>query len=119
MLYRDVDVVLRVSSWRTTLGELGCFVINLHKIIFWSYVFNFNLDPGGGFKSLNNPYWLYGIFIGGVGWGFGAILLLLGQKLSDPVTPTICAAMMPIFGAIVELFLIKEKLILILFWGLF
>ena len=41
------------------------------------------------------------IIIGFIGWGLGANFLLIGQKLSDPVTTAICAAMMPIFGAIV------------------
>ena len=43
------------------------------------------------------------IIIGFIGWGLGGNLLIIGQKLSDPVTTAICAAMMPIFGAIVEL----------------
>ena len=52
-----------------------------------------------GLKTLNNPYWLYGLIIGGIGWGFGAVLLLLGQKFSDAVTPTICAsALLDMYG---------------------
>ena len=56
--------------------------------------------------------------IGFIGWGLGAILLLLGQKLSDPVTPTICAAMMPIFGAIVEVIFDNRKMKLNLIIGI-
>ena len=58
-----------------------------------------------------------GLRIGFLGWGLGAILLLIGQKLSDPVTPTICAAMMPIFGTIIEVIFDKRKLKLNLIIG--
>ena len=50
------------------------------------------------------------IIIGFIGWGLGANFLLIGQKLSDPVTTAICAAMMPIFGAIVELIYDRRKM---------
>ena len=36
--------------------------------------------------------------------------IFIGQKLSDPVTTAICAAMMPIFGAIVELVYDRRKM---------
>ena len=52
----------------------------------------------------------HGLKIGGVGFGIGAILLLVGQKISDPWTPTIAAAMMPIAGAAVEVVLDKRVL---------
>jgi len=58
-----------------------------------------------------------GLRIGFLGWGLGAILLLIGQKLSGPVTPTICAAMMPIFGTIIEVIFDKRKLKLNLIIG--
>ena len=50
------------------------------------------------------------MIIGFIGWGLGANFLLIGQKLSDPVTTAICAAMMPIFGAIVELIYDRRKM---------
>ena len=46
--------------------------------------------------------------VGGIGFGFGAILLLVSQKMSDPVTPAIVAAMMPIAGAAIEVVLDKR-----------
>ena len=58
-----------------------------------------------------------GLRIGFIGWGLGAILLLIGQKLSGPVTPSICAAMMPIFGTIIEVIFDKRKLKLNLIIG--
>ena len=63
-----------------------------------------------GIENIKSAPWFHGIKIGGVGFGVGAILLLVGQKLSDPVTPAIAAAMMPIAGAAVELVLEKRVL---------
>ena len=55
-----------------------------------------------GFQNIKSAPWLHGLKIGGIGFGVGGILLLVGQKMSDPVTPAIAAAMMPIAGATVE-----------------
>ena len=63
-----------------------------------------------GFANLKSAPWFHGLKIGGTGFGFGAILLLVGQKMSDPVTPAIAAAMMPIAGAAVEVVLDKRVL---------
>jgi len=62
--------------------------------------------------------WGRGVSVGGIGFGFGAILLLVGQKMSDPVTPAIVAAMMPIAGAAIEVVLDKRKLRLQLLGGI-
>jgi drug/metabolite transporter (DMT)-like permease len=62
--------------------------------------------------------WGRGLTVGGIGFGFGAILLLVGQKMSDPVTPAIVAAMMPIAGASIEVVLDKRKLHLQLLGGI-
>ena len=59
-----------------------------------------------------------GLTVGGIGFGFGAILLLVSQKMSDPVTPAIVAAMMPIAGAAIEVVLDKRKLRLQLLGGI-
>ena len=63
-----------------------------------------------GFENIKSAPWFHGLKIGGIGFGVGAILLLLGQKMSDPVTPAIAAAMMPIAGAAVEVVLAKRVL---------
>ena len=63
-----------------------------------------------GFENIKSAPWLHGLKIGGIGFGIGAILLLVGQKMSDPVTPAIAAAMMPIAGAAVEVVLEKRVL---------
>jgi len=62
--------------------------------------------------------WRLGLTVGGIGFGFGSLLLLVGQKMSDPVTPAIVAAMMPIAGASIELVLDKRKLHLQLVGGI-
>lgn len=54
--------------------------------------------------------WIRGLTVGGVGFGLGSFLLLMGQKLSDPVTPAIAAAMMPVAGAAIEVILEKRRL---------
>ncbi len=63
-----------------------------------------------GTSAIREAPWQKAIFIGGTGFGFGAVLLLFGQKLSDPVTPAIAAAMMPISGAIIEVIMDGRKL---------
>ena len=62
--------------------------------------------------------WGRGLTVGGIGFGFGAILLLVGQKMSDPVTPAIVASMMPIAGASIEVVLDKRKLYFQLLGGI-
>ena len=62
--------------------------------------------------------WGRGLTVGGIGFGFGAILLLVGQKMSDPVTPAIVASMMPIASASIEVVLDKRKLYLQLLGGI-
>ena len=101
-----------LESW----GTLSLVFIRLLLGVSILYITWISME---GLKTLNNPYWLYGLIIGGIGWGFGAVLLLLGQKFSDAVTPTICAAMMPIFGAILEIIFDKRKIKINLIIGIF
>jgi len=55
-----------------------------------------------GWSSVLKAPWWRGFGVGGIGFGLGAVLLLAGQRMSDPVTPAIAAAMMPIAGAGLE-----------------
>lgn len=55
-----------------------------------------------GPQALLRARWGRGTLVGGIGFGGGAYLLLLGQDLSDPVTVTVVAAGMPVIAAIVE-----------------
>lgn len=63
-----------------------------------------------GRAKLRAAPWWPGLGVGGLGFGLGAILFLLGQQLSDPVTPAIAASMMPIVGAALEFALDGRRL---------
>jgi len=63
-----------------------------------------------GWQQIRTAPWQRGFWIGGTAFGVGAILLLMGQKMSDPVIPAIAAAMMPIAGAVLEVTLDKRRL---------
>ena len=115
------------------LGNLGCFF----AMLMWSFTFPASevlLETWGvmalivirtmlavmtlmaiwvwidGLAKVLSAPWVRGVTVGGVGFGIGAVLLLVGQKMSDPVTPAIAAAMMPIAGAAVEVIFDKRRL---------
>ncbi|MEM7067323.1 MAG: DMT family transporter [Pseudomonadota bacterium] len=71
-----------------------------------------------GFTPIRNAPWKKSIAVGAAGFGLGTVLLLYGQKLSDPVTPAIAAAMMPIAGAILEVLLDGRRLRINLILGI-
>lgn len=71
-----------------------------------------------GWTQVRDAPWLKGLMVGGTGFGIGMILLLVGQAYSDPVTPAIAAAMMPIAGAALEVLLDGRKLTLKLTIGI-
>ncbi|MDH3534534.1 MAG: DMT family transporter [Gammaproteobacteria bacterium] len=54
--------------------------------------------------------WRRGINVGGLGFGIGSMMFLVGQYLSDAVTPAIAASMMPIIGALLEVALDGRRL---------
>ena len=63
-----------------------------------------------GWSAIINTEWRAPLKVGMVGFGVGAYLFLLGQKYSDAVIPAIIAAMMPIFGGLLEVFLEGRKM---------
>jgi drug/metabolite transporter (DMT)-like permease len=67
---------------------------------------------------LDRIIWKKGLIIGAIGFGFGSLLLLYGQHISNPVTPAIAAAMMPIMGAILEIVLDRRRLTIRLAMGI-
>ena len=63
-----------------------------------------------GAAAIRRAAWSKGLFIGGLGFGVGATLLLAGQAYSDPVTTAIIASMTPIAGAAVEYLYDRKRL---------
>ena len=100
-----------LDSWGTvSLALVRQFLGVTALMIFWGL-----LD---GWLSILNAPWRRGIGVGSIGFGLGAILLLIGQKMSDPVTPAIAAAMMPIAGAAIEIVLDGRRLRPLLLFGI-
>ncbi len=54
--------------------------------------------------------WFKGFWIGGIGFGFGSLLLLIAQAMSDATTAALAAAAMPIFGVGLEVALDGRRL---------
>jgi drug/metabolite transporter (DMT)-like permease len=63
-----------------------------------------------GFARIRAADWRGGLHVGGVGFGLGSITFLVGQQMSDAVTPAIAASMMPIIGALLEVSLDGRRL---------
>ena len=82
-----------------TWGTVGLVLVRQAIAASVLCFFWFWLDGWAPIRSAN---WFRGILVGGLGFGLGAILFLVGQAMSDPVTPAIAASMMPIIGAILE-----------------
>lgn len=55
-----------------------------------------------GPRTLWQADWVRGLWIGGIGFGMGMYLLLVAQKLTDPVTVALIASTAPIFAATLE-----------------
>lgn len=71
-----------------------------------------------GWTAIKNTEWRAPMKVGTIGFGVGALLFLLGQKYSDAVIPAIIAAMMPIFGGLLEVFFEGRKMRLRLIIGI-
>ena len=69
--------------------------------------------------------WFKGFWIGGIGFGFGSLLLLIAQAMTDATTAALAAAAMPIFAVGLEVALDGRRLsarfllavVLVLFGG--
>lgn len=71
-----------------------------------------------GWGRVRHADWGRGLVIGGIGFGLGSVMFLVGQDLSDAVTPAIAAAMMPIFGAFLETILDGRRMRMRLVFGI-
>ncbi len=84
-----------LESWGTVSLVLARQLVGV-AALFGAWVW---LD---GWAAARDANWRRGIGVGGVGFGLGSITFLLGQAMSDAVTPAIAASMMPIAGALLE-----------------
>ena len=84
-----------LDSWGTIALVLARQLIGVGALfIFWLWV--------DGWTTVYGADWRRGIGVGGIGFGLGSMTFLVGQHLSDAVTPAIAASMMPIIGALLE-----------------
>lgn len=71
-----------------------------------------------GTGPLLRANWLRGIAVGGICIGVGAVLLVIAQAKTDPVTVAVITAIMPIVGISLEVALDGRKLTVALILGL-
>jgi drug/metabolite transporter (DMT)-like permease len=67
----------------------------------------FLLERNVAFRKLP---WLKGFWIGGIGFGFGSLLLLIAQAMTDATTAALAAAAMPIIAVGLEVALDGRRL---------
>ena len=92
-----------MGSWDLlTLVVLRLVPGTLALLVFWRLV--------EGCINVDVISWIKGIIVGGVGFGLGTTLLLYGQEQSNPVTPAVAAAMMPVAGVLLEVFFDKKQI---------
>ena len=92
-----------LQSWGTVALVLVRQVIGVGFLfLLWVYI--------DGLARIRSANWLGGIHVGGIGFGLGSITFLVGQHMSDAVTPAIAASMMPIIGALLEVTLDGRRL---------
>ena len=65
------------------------------------------LERGVVFRKLP---WVNGFWIGGMGFGFGSLLLLIAQAMTDATTAALAAAAMPLFAVGLEVVLDGRRL---------
>ena len=84
-----------LQSWGTVALVMTRQLIGVGTLfLFWLWT--------DGWIKVVAADWRRGIGVGGIGFGLGSITFLVGQYLSDAVTPAIAASMMPIIGALLE-----------------
>ncbi len=71
-----------------------------------------------GARTIRSANWGRGIVVGGICIGLGAVLLVIAQAKTDPVTVAVIAAIMPVLGIALEVLLDGRKLTTALIIGL-
>ena len=92
-----------LASWGTVALVLTRQLIGV-SVLFTAWLW---ID---GWARIVGADWRGGLHVGGIGFGLGSITFLVGQNLSDAVTPAIAASMMPIIGALLEVTLDGRRL---------
>ena len=55
-----------------------------------------------GFKPLKSADWLKGLWVGGIGFGIGSVLMIMTIYFTSPVIAALTDAMMPVAGLLLE-----------------
>ena len=79
-----------------------------------------------GYSPLKNADWKTGLWVGGIGFGIGSILMITTIYLTTPVIAALTAAIMPLAGVVLEVVFDGRKLrkwfvlgfVLVIFGGL-
>lgn len=90
---------LLMESWDPVTGRVTFATVPL--LLLWLL-----LEPRGW----REPGWGRALWIGGIGFGGGAITIILAQWHTDPVTVAIIAASSPLCATIVEWFAARTRL---------
>ncbi len=86
---------LMLQSWGTVALVLARQLIAVSALFLaWLYI--------DGIARVLAADWFGGFRVGGIGFGLGSMTFLVGQNMSDAVTPAIAASMMPIIAALLE-----------------
>ena len=70
-----------------------------------------------GAQKVKSAKWFKGFWIGVMGFGIGAFLILYLQALTTPVIAALAVATMPVFAVLLEIFLDGRKMTLWFFFG--
>ena len=63
-----------------------------------------------GYSQIKGADWLKGLWVGGVGFGIGSILMITTIYLTTPVVAALTAAIMPLTGVVLEVLFDGRKL---------
>ena len=63
-----------------------------------------------GYSEIKGADWLNGLWVGGVGFGIGSILMITTIYLTTPVVAALTAAIMPLAGVVLEVMFDGRKL---------
>ena len=71
-----------------------------------------------GPAPIRSAHWGRGMFVGGICIGLGAVLLVIAQAKTDPVTVAVITAIMPVLGIALEVMLEGRRLTIAVIAGL-